>query len=395
MSLINQMLKDLDARRSDVAGGNTFGQQIRAVPERQRVHPAWWVALALGGMLVGVVGFVLLRPQPIAPQGAAATLPLKLDIDLTAPAAAGQGGQITTAAASSPTEGTIPAPSEPVAVTPPPAPAEPVLASKPVQATGSEIAFAEKKVSSAKAPAQNPPARERSVSPPVPPVADVVPLAKSLAPVLPAKATDPVIAPAIQKQIKELTPAQRAENEYRKAVLALQQGKRADAVAGFEQALQFDPKHAGARQALIGVLLDGSQQDEAIAKAREGLNADPAQTGLAMILARLQLEKGELRPAIETLQRSLPHAAEKADYQAFLAALLQRDERHKQAVEHYLLALQKAPQNGVWWMGLGISLQAEKRMPEAQESFKRAKATNSLSPDLLAFVEARLGQLQH
>jgi len=393
MSLINQMLKDLDARRSDVSGGNTFGQQIRAVQERQRVHPAWWVALALGGMLIGVVGFVLLRPQPVAPQGAAATLPLKLDVDLTAPAAAAQGGQITTAAAGSPAESTVSAPVEPAAVTSP-APTEPVVAPKPVQSTGSEFAPAEKRASPPKVSAQNPQARERSASAPVPPVADVVPQAKSLAPVMQAKAPDPAIAPAIQKQVKELTPAQRAENEYRKAVLALQQGKRADAVAGLEQALQFDSKHAGARQALIGVLLDGKQQDEAIAKAREGLNADPGQTGLAMILARLQLEKGELRPAIETLQRSLPHAAEKADYQAFLAALLQRDERHKQAVEHYLLALQKAPQNGVWWMGLGISLQAEKRVPEAQESFKRAKATNSLSPELLAFVEARLGQLQ-
>lgn len=392
MSLINQMLQDLDARRSEVAGGNSFGQQIRAVPERQRMHPAWWVALVLGGMLIGVVTFVLLRPEQAAPQGAAATLPLKLDIDLTAPAAAAQSGQIKAAVEGSAPESPVTAPAEPVAATPLPAPVEPTVAPNPAKASVSDAVPAQKKVVSPKEAAPNLPVKERATS--VPPVADVVPQAKALVPAPAAKVTDAGTPPLISKQFKELTPAQRAENEYRKAVLALQQGKRADAVAGFEQALQLDPKHSGARQALIGVLLDGKQQDEAIAKARDGLNADPAQTGLAMILARLQLEKGELRPAIETLQRSLPYASEKADYQAFLAALLQRDERHKQAVEHYLLALQKAPQNSIWWMGLGISLQAERRIPEAQESFRRAKATNGLSPELLAFVEARLGQLQ-
>ena len=129
-------------------------------------------------------------------------------------------------------------------------------------------------------------------------------------------------------------------------------------------------------------------------RAKEGLSVDAAQPSLAMILARLQLERGELTPAIETMERTLPYAVDHADYQAFFAALLQRAERHKEAVEHYFLALQKAPQNGVWWMGAGISLQADRRKAEAQEAFKRAKASNTLSPQLQEYVDAQLAQLQ-
>jgi MSHA biogenesis protein MshN len=152
--------------------------------------------------------------------------------------------------------------------------------------------------------------------------------------------------------------------------------------------------HAAARQTLIGILLENKHKDGAIRRAKEGLALDAAQPGLAMILARLELEKGELQSAIETLERSLPYAVDRADYQAFLAALLQRAERHKEAVEHYFIALQKVPQNGVWWMGVAISLQADRRKPEAIEAFKRAKSTNSLSPELVDFVNAQLAQLQ-
>lgn len=57
-------------------------------------------------------------------------------------------------------------------------------------------------------------------------------------------------------------------------------------------------------------------------------------------------------------------------------------------------ALRLAPGSGIWLMGLGISLQAINRNTEAQDAFRRAKATNALNPELQAFVDQRLKQLQ-
>ncbi len=170
--------------------------------------------------------------------------------------------------------------------------------------------------------------------------------------------------------MRELTPRQLAENDYRKASGLIQQGRQAEAIAALEQALQLDAHHAAARQTLVALLIEANRQGEAVRSLRDGLQIDAGQTGLAMILARLQLERGELKPALETLQRSLPHAADRADYQAFLAALLQRDGRHREAVEHYALALRKSPDNGVWWMGQGISLQAENRNAGSRRSLQ-------------------------
>ena len=144
-------------------------------------------------------------------------------------------------------------------------------------------------------------------------------------------------------------------------LLSMQQGKMAEAISFLEQALQLDPRHAGARHALVGALLESKRTADALQSARDGLDADVAQPDLAMILARLQLDKGELRTAIETLERTLPYGAERADYHAFLAALLQREEKHKQATEHYLIALQKVPQKYIASF-LGITPQSMSRI---------------------------------
>src|SRR5262249_18591835 len=154
-------------------------------------------------------------------------------------------------------------------------------------------------------------------------------------------------------------------------------------------ALQADALHAAARQMLVGLMLQTKRTDEAVRLAQEGLTGDPSQFGLAMILARVQVDQGKLQTAIATLNRSLQYAGDRPDYQAFLAALLQRDWHNKEAIEHYLAALGKSPQNGVWWMGLGISLQAEGRLADAKEAFTRAKVTNTLTPELTAFVDQK------
>ena len=372
MSLINQVLKELDARGSDAIGTGAYVQQARAVPERQRAHPAWFVAGASTLLFSLAMTWLLLRsvPQQAPNPSVQPQLP-KQNSGPAAPVSA------VKAHAAHVTSLTL---TEMLSAQPASSGSTPTAAlpSSPVQATPPVVTAPREK--------------EHKSSAEMPMVSPVVTQAKTLT-AQTEKEAPPNAVPLI-KQLKEPTPQQRADNVYRKALQALQDNKPAEAIKGFESALQLDAGHVGARYALISTLLDANGRDDAVARAREGLSLDPAQPGLSMILARLQVENGELRAAIDTLEHTLPYAADRADYQAFLAALLQRDEHHKQAIEHYWVALQRMPQNGVWWMGMGISLQAEHRLPEAVEAFKRAKASNNLSSELVAFVDTRLAQLQ-
>jgi MSHA biogenesis protein MshN len=207
-------------------------------------------------------------------------------------------------------------------------------------------------------------------------------------------ATDGATNPEIRKQMRDPTRRELAENEYRKSVALLDQGRLTDAEEGFQAALNLYPEHHQARQGLLGLLVRGRKLEEAERVLQEGVKLSPGQTGFSMTLARLQADRGDNAQAIATLQRGLEYAQGSAEYAAFLAALLQRQGRHEEAIEQFQAALRLRPGSGIWWLGLGVSLQAANRPAAAQEAYLQARAAGNLQPDLAALAEQRLKQLQ-
>lgn len=384
MSVINQLLLDLEKRRASGAERSALPNHVRALPQAER--PLHWGWIAAGGTGVAVVlavswallsGFDWTRqraaaaPQPgadiaiervVAASAGVATearsgdesegarkeaLASRFSFELSSPpeSAAGPGARapLTTARVVGRAGPDVPVRSE--------SPATPSERPAPARTPGV--------VASAKAPAEAPPAR-----------------------------------PQIQKEVRQPTPRDLAENEYRKATASLHQGRRAESQEGFQAAINLYPGHLGARQALVGLLLEGRKHGEAERVLQEGLALAPAQTGFAMTLARLQLDRGETAQGIATLRKGLEHAQGSADYLAFLAALLQRQGRHEEAVEQFQAALRLRPASGVWWLGLGISLQSVNRTADAQDAYRRARTADNLSPELAAFADQRLRQLQ-
>ncbi len=334
MSLINKMLQDLDARAGQ-PGAAPMPADVRLPPARE--PRARWMRGALAGgaaiavAAAGVIGWRMMGEQP--PPVVAAAAPV-------APA--------------------IPAP-------------EAVLVEMPAAAP---VLVADVAPPAPVVPAPEP---EPEPAPPPPKPASA-----------PRKPLAPKPAPVAQGRVE--TVPQRAENAYRRALLVLEDGRVTEAIATLQAGLRIDPRHEPSRQTLVGLLIEAGRTDEGMRQLQAALALDARQPSMAMLLARLQLERGG--PALDTLMRTLPHAAGNGEYHAFLAGVLQREGRHREAAEHYQAALRATPGNGVWWMGLGISLQAEKREPDAMAAFWQALGSGTLSPELAAFVERRLGQLE-
>jgi MSHA biogenesis protein MshN len=395
MSLINKMLQDLDARGTPAAG--PMQVHIKPVARDERRVSLPLVAAAAGGAVViaaaGAFGWRYLNKpvlKTVAPQRAAivvvappAPMPAPVAVPPAAPLAAAPLPEPAPAAAAKVDEA---APAPDLAVVTP----EAVPHKKTRKERREERArlAAEKKAKAAEArKARDLAEVEVKAAPAAKSRNDRQAAVVEKAAAAPKKSR--AAAPVVEG--REETTGQRAEGAYRGALASLQEGRVGEAITSLQKALQVDPRHDAARQTLVGLLIENKRGDEAMRQLQLGLTFDPRQPALAMLLARLQIERGE--SGIETLTRTLPYAAGNGEYQALLAGALQRQQRHREAAEQYQAALRTQPYNAVWWMGLGISLQAEKRNAEALDAFQKAKASGSLSAELQAFVERKLGQL--
>ena len=399
MSLINQMLRDLDERRAAHGVGANLPSDVRPLPKARKSY--WPVSLAVGAGVVIALGIagVFLRDdvsRHLAPVVATVT-------QANAPAA-------PVAVAAVPATAVIEPQPEPVAeidmskrvdgVDVSLRMADFIEASE--EADGVDKAETESETDKRESSAAPVEAKSTVVQPAKPPVASAM-TATPLPDKPVAKVADKTdldegekssgrigSTPVIERTPAAGSPHERAESEYRKAIAAVNQGRVSEAVDSLRNALHQDSLHVASRQLLVRLLLEAGNKDEAIRMLRDGIAGQPAQLGWAMSLARLQVDRGELDSAWQTLDHTLPAAGNNPDYLGFAANVLQRLGRHGEAADQYRKATRIAPADGRWWLGLGWCLDAQGQAAEAREAFLHARQSGNLSPELLALIDQKL-----
>ena len=421
MSVINKMLQDLDKRHAapnpavpaDPDSGN-LAQQVRPVKSSHVGSNLFW--RVMGSVMLLVVAWVIwvmwqIMPRPVVTDLAyqwlakARTSPQPAAVTAAVPAPATESVPANAAAPPAP----APAAPQPVAAGTPPIAATIAKAAPPESAKVDRLRLATQLLtpissrSARPAPpagstdkrtiaAVKPEARAETITArlaePAPRIGAAAPRAR--------KAGAAPDAGSIDKRV-DITPRERAESEFRRAMSQVNQGRMAEGMEGLRATLAADPAYELARQTLVALLLEAKRTDEAAGLLQEGLANNPANIGYAMLLARIHVERGDPGSALALLQKFETTAKSNtasAEYHAFVAALYQRLGRHSEAVEQYQGALRLTPGTGAWWVGLGISQEALSRPKDATESFQRAKGTGNLNAELVAYVERRLRQLQ-
>lgn len=233
---------------------------------------------------------------------------------------------------------------------------------------------------------------------------EAIPMAVAVAPQSPEETKKAEMVAAEFKKSKLRQPNSQAENGFSKiesaeqksgnlfnrALNAFEQGRIYEAQAYLNKSIQENPANEEARQTLAALLVDNKKISEAQEILSEGLKRNPKNVQFRMAIARMQLESGDKKQALDTLVEGLSAGRHDASYQSFLANLFQRDERHDEAAAHFSAATQLRTGYPNDYVGLGISLQALQKYEDARIAYSRALSMDKLSPELKTFVDQQM-----
>ncbi|MHB8455915.1 MAG: tetratricopeptide repeat protein [Acidiferrobacterales bacterium] len=372
MSLINKMLKDLEARQHPSLGRATpqpVYEDLRpAAGAPPRGRAALVVAICAGALVVaGIIAWAELHrgifhatriSQVVAPGY----------VPQAAPA-----GKPATVSAPVPSAATVSGTKQTPSRRAQGAPSHPSMARHLAPKSGSQHPDAH----------VQPVRRARIAS------ADAAVVAAAPQVVAQAQPDSAVDSSQIARTEIPLTPEQTAENSYRLGAHLLEQNHRSQAEQTLKSAIATNPKHVKARELLAGLLLEDGRWAEAEQLLQQGLSVLPRQSAFIYLLARVDVEHGGEPQAISLLEKGLPDARADAQYLALLATLYERVGRNADAARMFSQALTLSPLEGKWWLGLGISLEAQRDFADARDAYNRAKLAN-LDPELAKYADERL-----
>lgn len=373
MSVINQMLKDLDQRQQ-----GSDGAAVYIAPARQQ---GWWMLLLtlICGLALGILGWrtwiywqqthsVAAISEVVAPDAVAPDVVTRV----TAPVSQ-------------------PEPVEVAAALPLPLPSQDEVND---EADEDQDAVYQEAVDDESELADGAPFDASSD------VDESEPSAEELQPELYAElaaeqqAVSVPRKPSVLKiETVELSAKELAALAERKATTAMAKGSLRDAQDNYYQVLAHDPYSQGAREQLAGLLYGEGRLTEARQLLEEGIRLNPQQPDFRLLLARLAISEGQQQQALGWLSGYQPDLASNMDYYATWAGLTQELGQNADAAALYVKLLHQQPDQGRWWLGLGVAEDGQGHSQRALDAYRNALLHGNLGEASTSWLEQRIGQL--
>ena len=384
MSVLNQMLRDLERRRGQTATTNPAMRDLREPPEAPRRLTQ---RLALPGLIALVVllslalAWQLLADssgQPIATQRTTAPAP-----EPVARSAEPESRQ----------EQRLPGPAEkPPDTTPPTTSAVEQPPTVGAQEPTTPTVTPEPQVAS-RLPAQP---QDFAQVPGPEPAPDTADLQASQTPVqiaaTPEAGEQAIDAEGAANQA-DSRGVRRSDHDdpLERALSHWQAGRYEQAERLLAQQLEQRPDWHQARLHQAQLMLQQQRSDAAIELLQAGLQLDPAALELRGLLARSQQGLGQAEAAIATLEAA--PVLDRSEALLLLAALYQQQQSHAQAEQRYRQAVELDASQGRGWAGLAISLEALGEAEQALQAWQQALARSDLPAGLRRYGRERIDTL--
>ncbi len=380
MSVINQMLKDLDKRQSEQQGVSNVVVPVQAKMSVSKLLLIIVVVIIIFNV-IGILGWKLYSENQ----------QLRTQVDNAMVASKGQ-------------QSATDAPSNKASVVALALTEEPTTAISTVIQTFEEKAVLvqaepEKALDNAALDNKNVPVniveKMTESQSPVDESAQVVVTALALSEPVVAKPekVKEVVKPTSSLTISrtQLSPQALAENKISEAEQAIERNDIVKAESLFEEVLLVMPEHQTARKQLAALWYGKKSYQNAVNLLSQGIALAPQAEEMRIMSARIYFEQSQPRQAYDIL-KPLQHSVN-TELQALLANTAAELNEHDNAILAYGKLIALEPHVGRWWLGSAVSLDSLGKFVPARDAYKQAIALSNLSISAMQFARQRLIEL--
>lgn len=196
------------------------------------------------------------------------------------------------------------------------------------------------------------------------------------------------------KQNRGLTATQQAGVLYKKAYTNFQAGQTSLAEDQLRQSLQLNARYSRSRELLAGSYIRAGRYVEAGQLLQQGLKVEPKNYHFSKLYARVLMQQNKQKQALDMLVKYRPSLQVDQEYYALIAALYQQTQQHQEAVNLYKDLLKLKSDRGIWWIGLGISLEKIGQSIDARDAYNRAKESGSLNASMRRYTDNKLAAIK-
>lgn len=209
--------------------------------------------------------------------------------------------------------------------------------------------------------------------------------------------TQTVPQPISQMSIErsEMSPEGRAERMFDQAMEALQQNNHRQAEQRLHEVLLVDPEHSEARQQLAAHYYGRGFLSDAMEVLEAGLVINEKDYDLLLLQARIYESVDEPRRALEAI-RDVPYELpELVDLLILKGSLALDLEEYPLAANTYQALTGWRSHQGRWWLGLAMAREELAEYERAEHAYQRALSDGRLPTEVRDFILDRLEALTY
>ncbi|MFT5578956.1 MAG: tetratricopeptide (TPR) repeat protein [Paraglaciecola psychrophila] len=192
------------------------------------------------------------------------------------------------------------------------------------------------------------------------------------------------------KTIFSPSPSQRDQGVARRGRALIRSGANADAEVLLRQQLQQQPDSSASATLLASLLLSQKHYDQVTSLLAQQRAVNPQHIGLLQLEARLLMATARAEQAQQLLLSQQPPVAEYPAYYELLALAARQYQDFELAQHSYQQLLASDPGRGDWWVGLAVVLDEQALPQQALQAYSRGLRTQRIGADLASYARQRV-----